>query len=73
MTNIKTNMDSFNAKTKKIIDKFELNLFNPSDITLIFGTPMWNKSAKEQITKYMKKDQNIKMITLSGNRYNYDN
>jgi len=73
LTNIKTNIDSFDKKTKKIIDKFKLHLFNPSDITLIFGTPMWNQSAKEQITKYIKKDPNVKMITLSGNRYNYNN
>ena len=33
---------------------------------------MLNQSAKEQITKYMKKDPNIKIITLSGNRYNYN-
>ena len=60
-------------KLKKIIDKFQLELFNPSYITLIFGTSMWNQSAKEQIIIYMKKDPNIKMITLSGNRYNYNN
>jgi len=60
---IQSNIDSFNEKTKKIINKFQLNLFNPSDITLIFGTPMWNQSAKEQITKYIKKDLNVKMIT----------
>ena len=73
LTNIRTNPHIFNENIKKFIDKFQLELFNPSNITLIFGTPMWNQSAKEEITKYMKKDPNIKMITLSGNRYNYNN
>ena len=73
LTNIRTNPHIFSEKFKKFINKFQLELFNLSDITLIFGTPMWNQSAKEQIIKYMKKDPNIKMITLSGNRYNYNN
>lgn len=30
---------------------------------------MWNQQAKEQIIEYKKTDHNVKMVTLSGNRY----
>ena len=31
---------------------------------------MWNEEAKQQIIKYMDKDTSIRMVVLSGNRYN---
>ena len=70
LSNIRNNPDIFTGKAKKIIDDFQLSLFEPSNITLIFGTPMWNEEEKQQIIKYIEHDPNIKMVTLSGDRCN---
>lgn len=71
LSNIRNNSNIFTGKTKQIIETFQLYLFDPSNIILIFGTPMWDERAKQQIIKYMDEDPNIKMAVLSGNRYNY--
>jgi hypothetical protein len=70
LSNIRNNPNIFTSKTKDIIETFQLYLFDPSNIMLIFGTPMWNEEAKQQINKYIDKDPNVKMVSLSGNRYN---
>jgi hypothetical protein len=70
LSNIKNNQNIYTQKIKNIIEKFQLYLFDPENIILIFGTPMWNEEAKQQILKYMDKDPNVRMVVLSGNRYN---
>lgn len=71
LNDIRNQKNNFKGKFKKIIDDYKLYLFDPLNVTLIFGTPMWNEDAKKQINQYMKTDSSIKMISLSGNRYEF--
>ena len=71
LNDIRNQKNNFKGKFKKIIDNYKLYLFDPLNVTLIFGTPMWNEDAKKQINQYMKTDSSIKMISLSGNRYEF--
>lgn len=51
------------------IEKMNLTLFEPENIFLVFGTPVWNAGSSNELEKIMKKDSSIKKIELSGNRY----
>ncbi len=69
---INADYNNLPQNVKKVVEKYGLNKFKSSNIYLIFGTPMWNEEARQQVMTYKKqhKDKNIKIVSLSGNRYN---
>ncbi len=68
-----TDIEGYNTnkfeKFKMKIEKMNLTLFEPENIFLVFGTPVWNAGSSNELEKIMKKDSCIKKIELSGNRY----
>jgi len=68
-----TDIEGYNTnkfeKFKMKIEKMNLTLFEPENIFLVFGTPVWNAGSSNELEKIMKKDSSIKKIELSGNRY----